>query len=78
MDKYSKKVRELVLTPVKKSLCIDISSAVIFHGRELNLMSKCRQMDKLSCGKNKWGLIWRKKHQHPSLDPCPILFTLTC
>ena len=47
IEKYSKKVSALVLTPVTKSLCIKISSDVIFHGRELNLVSKCRQMNKL-------------------------------
>ena len=50
IDMYSKKVSALALAPVTKSLCIKISSAVIFHGRELNLVSKCRQMNKLSCG----------------------------
>ena len=50
IDKYSKKVSELAATPVRKSLCIKISSAVIFHGRELSLVSKCRQMNKLSRG----------------------------
>ena len=51
IDKYSKKVSSLVLTPIRKGLCIEIASAVIFHGRVLNLVSKCRQMNKLSCGK---------------------------
>ena len=51
IDKYSKKVSALALTPIRKSLCIEISSTVIFHGRELNFMSKCRKMNKLSCGK---------------------------
>ena len=55
IDNYSKKVSALALTPVRKGLFIESSSAVIFHGRELNLVSKCRQMDKLSCvKKNKW------------------------
>ena len=51
IDKYSKKVSVLALTPARKSLCIKISSAVIFHGGEFNLMSKSKQMNKLSCGK---------------------------
>ena len=50
-DKYSKKVSALALAPARKSFCIKISSAIIFQGRELNLVSKCRQMNKLSCGK---------------------------
>ena len=51
IDKYSKKVSVLALMIVRKILWIEISSAVIFHGRELNWVSKCRQMNKLSCGK---------------------------
>ena len=51
IDKYSKKVSVIALAPVRKSLRIEISSDVIFHGRELNLVSKRRQMNKLSCGK---------------------------
>ena len=51
IEKYSKKVSELVLTPIIKSLRIKISSAVIFHGRELKMVPKCSQMNKLSCGK---------------------------
>ena len=51
IDKCSKKVSELALTPIRKSLCIEISSAVIFHSIKLNLVSKCRQMNKLSCSK---------------------------
>ena len=42
IDKYSEKVRAVALAPVRKSLCVEISSTVIFHGRELNLMSNCR------------------------------------
>ena len=60
INKYSKKVSELVLTAVRKNLCIDISSAVIFHGRELNLVSKCRQINKLSCGKKYMGISLEK------------------
>ena len=80
MDKYTKKVSALALTPLRKSLCIEISRAVIFHGRELNLVLKCRHIKTLSCGKkkNKWGLVWKKMRPHPLLDPCPSLFTLTC
>ena len=48
IDKYSKKVGALTLTPVWKSLCVEISSAVIFHN---NLVAKCRQMNKFSCDK---------------------------
>ena len=51
IEKYSKKVSELVLTPIIKSLRIEISSAIIFHGRELKFLPKCSQMNKLSCGK---------------------------
>ena len=51
IEKYSKKVSALALMPVIKSLCIKISSAVSFHGRELKLVPKCSQMNKLSCGK---------------------------
>ena len=49
--KKKKLVSELVLMPVRKSLCIKISSAVIYYDREFNLVLKCRQMSKLSCGK---------------------------
>ena len=50
IEKYSKKVSLLALMPIIKSLCMEISSAVSFHGRELKLVPKCRQMNKLSCG----------------------------
>ena len=50
IEKYSNKVSSLALTPVIKSLRIKISSVISFHGRELKLMPKCRQMNKLSCG----------------------------
>ena len=53
---------------VRKSLCIKISSAIIFHCRELNLVSKCRQINKIPCGKkNRWGVSLEKKNQNPSL-----------
>ena len=32
-----------------KSFCSEISSAFSFYARELNLVSKCRQMNKLYC-----------------------------
>ena len=51
IDKYSKQVSPLALMPVRKSLCIKISSTIIFHDRELNLVSKFRHMNKLSRGK---------------------------
>ena len=32
-----------------KSFCSEISSAFCFYASELNLVSKCRQMNKLNC-----------------------------
>ena len=55
--------------PVRKSLCIKISSAVIFHGRELDLVSKCRQMNKLSYGKKQIGVRLGKKASAPLVRP---------
>ena len=57
-DKYPKKKEEekknlcvsaIVLMRIRKSFCSEISSAFIFYAREPNLVSKCRQMNKL-CG----------------------------
>ena len=48
--------------PIRKRLCIKISSAIIFYGRELNLVSKCRQMNKLSFGKKNKRVSLEKKH----------------
>ena len=80
MDKYLKKVSELVLTPIRKILCIEISSAVIFHGRELNLVSKCRHMNKLSCGKKiNGGWFGKKGVSTPrSTTSKPIYINLLC
>ena len=50
-EKCSKKLSALALMPVIKSLRIEISSAISFHGRELKLVPKGSQMNKLSCGK---------------------------
>ena len=33
----------------RKSLLLEISSAVSFYSRELKLLPKCRQMNKLYC-----------------------------
>ena len=37
------------ITDAIKSFCSEISSAFIFYARELNLVSKCRQINKLYC-----------------------------
>ena len=51
IEKYSKKVSVLALTAVIETLCLEISSAVSFHVRELKFVPKCSQMNKLSCSK---------------------------
>ena len=52
IEKYSKKVSALALPQTRKSFCSEISSAVIYYDRELNLVSKCRKMNNLY-----WGII---------------------
>ena len=42
-------VRTLVLTSIRKSFCSEIFSAFIFYARDLTLVSKCREMNKLYC-----------------------------
>ena len=72
MKSTQKKVSALALTIVRKSLRIKISSAVIFHCRELSLMSESREMNKLSCikKKKKMGVSLEKtttKRRYPSV-----------
>ena len=42
-------VRVLALTSIRKSFNLEISIFFIFYARELHLVSKCRQMNKLYC-----------------------------
>ena len=52
IEKYSKKSHCLSACecyPHNKKFCLEISSTISFYARELNLVSKCRQMNKLYC-----------------------------
>ena len=51
IEMYSKSiVCQLVnAIPHNKSFCSDISRVLSFYARELNLVSKCRKMNKLYC-----------------------------
>ena len=56
-------VLQVEITDTIKSFCLEIFSAFSFYARELNLMSKCRQMNKLYCEIIKiGGKDGRKKH----------------
>ena len=53
IEKYSKKAHACPRASAnvhKKIFCSEISNAFIFYARELNLVLKCRQMNKLDCG----------------------------
>ena len=45
-------IHEIAISRIRKSFRSDISSAIIFYGKELNLVSKCTKMDNLY-----WGII---------------------
>ena len=48
---------------LRKSLLFEISNSISFHGRELNLVPKGREMNELSCVKKK-----KKKKMGVSLE----------
>ena len=50
IEKYSKKSLCLVLTRIKKVFIQKFLALLFFYTRQLNFLSKCRQMNKLHCG----------------------------
>ena len=76
IEKYSKKVLfvySLALPRIRKRFCLEISSAFIFYARELNLVPKCKQMNKLYCGIIKIRVSMKKNQNKITCELKPKL-----